>query len=63
MPSINFNPLSLHGERLELNGKEIDASEFQSTLPAWGETASAGKMAADTLFQSTLPAWGETAAA
>ena len=34
---------------------------FQSTLPAWGETASARRASTvRTEFQSTLPAWGET---
>ena len=33
---------------------------FQSTLPAWGATATSGYMAAQQAFQSTLPAWGAT---
>ena len=34
----NFNPLSPHGERPERVAAERAAAEFQSTLPAWGET-------------------------
>jgi len=34
----NFNPLSPHGERLDFDYKEGNDAEFQSTLPAWGET-------------------------
>ena len=35
--------------------------EFQSTLPAWGETIELnGKEIDASEFQSTLPAWGET---
>ena len=33
---------------------------FQSTLPAWGETANRPKPKFPESFQSTLPAWGET---
>ena len=35
-------------------------TEFQSTLPAWGETHSHARPSWPPLFQSTLPAWGET---
>ena len=35
--------------------------EFQSTLPAWGETCTNLMIPTSILsFQSTLPAWGET---
>ncbi len=34
--------------------------QFQSTLPAWGETSSCPRRLTATVFQSTLPAWGET---
>ena len=34
----NFNPLSPHGERLLLRFPFQPIMEFQSTLPAWGET-------------------------
>ena len=34
--------------------------QFQSTLPAWGETADEAALAKYGRFQSTLPAWGET---
>ena len=33
---------------------------FQSTLPAWGETAACTARSRARTFQSTLPAWGET---
>ena len=33
---------------------------FQSTLPAWGETAVGFCLTLRAAFQSTLPAWGET---
>ena len=37
------------------------AKQFQSTLPAWGETAQVVVFqVAQHKFQSTLPAWGET---
>ena len=35
--------------------------EFQSTLPAWGETFNMNDLLnRQSKFQSTLPAWGET---
>ena len=34
----NFNPLSLHGERHRLEQLGLTDEQFQSTLPAWGET-------------------------
>jgi len=34
----NFNPLSPHGERRGGEIKAFNINEFQSTLPAWGET-------------------------
>jgi len=34
----NFNPLSTHEERLQKQHDEMEAAQFQSTLPAWGET-------------------------
>ena len=37
-----------------------DTKEFQSTLPAWGETSGRHGLAFQAAFQSTLPAWGET---
>ena len=44
-----------HGPFLVLHG------EFQSTLPAWGETRHAVSYCTSHRgFQSTLPAWGET---
>ena len=38
----NFNPLSPHGERLMLSRCLRRKGLFQSTLPAWGETATLG---------------------
>ena len=37
-PDHYFNPLSPHGERLATGNLMADAGQFQSTLPAWGET-------------------------
>ena len=37
----NFNPLSPHGERRQAVSPAWRLSTFQSTLPAWGETANA----------------------
>ena len=59
-PFINFNPLSPHGERPALRAAEEQRQEFQSTLPAWGETVTRSRAFASSAFQSTLPAWGET---
>ena len=57
----NFNPLSPHGERRSAAAQIPVSNKFQSTLPAWGETAcSSGSSAYLSQFQSTLPAWGET---
>ena len=42
-------------------GKTTNATPFQSTLPAWGETYGIkGLIEVPELFQSTLPAWGGT---
>ena len=57
----DFNPLSLHGERRTVNSTNTAFSEFQSTLPAWGETFLPSNTTIADGFQSTLPAWGETA--
>ena len=35
----HFNPLSPHGERRSIRRSRTSSSPFQSTLPAWGETA------------------------
>ena len=40
-PPRNFNPLSPHGERRMLSSIVSLPGQFQSTLPAWGETARA----------------------
>ena len=56
--------ISIHSPRMGRDGETANATpntmKFQSTLPAWGETAYV--RAADMIspFQSTLPAWGET---
>ena len=58
----HFNPLSPHGERLGSMSDLAAEQTFQSTLPAWGETASSLPQSTHSTspFQSTLPAWGET---
>ena len=38
-PPGDFNPLSPHGERQVEGYMAISNNKFQSTLPAWGETA------------------------
>ena len=56
-----FNPLSPHGERRGGVCRRPPARAFQSTLPAWGETAAFRRNAMqDASFQSTLHAGGET---
>ena len=55
-----FNPLSPHGERRDGRKPCRLDWKFQSTLPAWGETAFTARFWPNTKFQSTLPAWGET---
>ena len=41
----DFNPLSPHGERHDLGDvRPVGAVQFQSTLPAWGETVFGGDM-------------------
>ena len=55
-----FNPLSPHGERPNDEERLALLFAFQSTLPAWGETAKQINKMFPELFQSTLPAWGET---
>ena len=48
--TVHFNPLSPHGERRWLYNFSTSQKEFQSTLPAWGETsAMAGNKAAKTI--------------
>ena len=59
-PSLDFNPLSPHGERPRSGRMSHEPLQFQSTLPAWGETPSKSPVNAANEFQSTLPAWGET---
>ena len=40
----DFNPLSPHGERPNVLKHTDRPTRFQSTLPAWGETAKAAEM-------------------
>ncbi len=42
-PCSDFNPLSPHGERPVYRAKDGKYDEFQSTLPAWGETGARGR--------------------
>ena len=58
--------ISIHSPRMGRDGRcgqyRPPAKTFQSTLPAWGETAFGEfERPVDGAFQSTLPAWGETA--
>ena len=57
---MNFNPLSPHGERRGDAVFHAKLDQFQSTLPAWGETGGKPLFLIHNRFQSTLPAWGET---
>ena len=59
--SRNFNPLSPHGERLAALNKGEHGLLFQSTLPAWGETASTGKKAEDRKISIHSPRMGRDA--
>ena len=56
--------ISIHSPRMgrDLAVGKIAAEEiqFQSTLPAWGETCRSSPDFSSAAFQSTLPAWGET---
>ena len=56
----HFNPRSLHGERRLRLQLVNPRSQFQSTLPARGATASTAKRSYRSPFQSTLPARGAT---
>ena len=56
----DFNPRSLHGERQTIYCSTLSLSEFQSTLPARGATATARILTRCSKFQSTLPARGAT---
>ena len=65
---FNFNKwghrISIHSPRMGRDRQVLFlvrlAAQFQSTLPAWGETYFFTKSAKRIAFQSTLPAWGET---
>ena len=63
-PGREKNFISIHSPRRGRDRHGVflpaETQKFQSTLPAWGETAYV--RAADMIspFQSTLPAWGET---
>ena len=56
--------ISIHSPRmgrdLSAIGQLTDERQFQSTLPAWGETMRPSMLYNYSKFQSTLPAWGET---
>ena len=56
--------ISIHAPRVGSDEKYLRQTgnklKFQSTLPAWGATSSAGSLAPFAAFQSTLPAWGAT---
>ena len=58
------SPISIHSPRMGRDSRRpsgyFQAPRFQSTLPAWGETATVLARRRGTIFQSTLPAWGET---
>ena len=41
---VDFNPLSPHGERHATTESKMTLLQFQSTLPAWGETRSSVKV-------------------
>ena len=57
----SFNPRSPRGERPIIRQWNLFLSSFQSTLPAWGATGTAGRLLVRiNAFQSTLPAWGAT---
>ena len=55
----DFNPLSPHGERPRSSAICAISSEFQSTLPAWGETISAGGREAQRRNFNPLSPHGE----
>ena len=58
-----LSAISIHSPRMgrDLLGVYTPHSrQFQSTLPAWGETAETPVHTPKAEFQSTLPAWGET---
>ena len=70
-PDLNIR--KMHAEAISIHSPRMgrdktrrraqkEAAEFQSTLPAWGETRSAKDFPRLGGFQSTLPAWGETSA-
>ena len=61
---IHILAISIHSPRMGRDGAGVRLAvqplQFQSTLPAWGETLAEEISAYDDKFQSTLPAWGET---
>ena len=56
--------ISIHSPRMgrdKFQNTRSAPAQFQSTLPAWGETLPGYQLSSgEILFQSTLPAWGET---
>ena len=64
-PSVCWNlRISIHAPRMGsdwvFEHYNLDKSTFQSTLPAWGATATGVEQVLREEFQSTLPAWGAT---
>ena len=58
---LNFNPPSPCGEGPLRFRRAAKTSQFQSTLPVWGGTATSFfSFIINTSFQSTLPVWGGT---
>ena len=63
---LHHAAISIHSPRMgrdqDTVAPENQIEVFQSTLPAWGETAKKEVSNLWIGFQSTLPAWGETRA-
>ena len=61
---FGFLKISIHSPRMGRDALAmwcvLHHGEFQSTLPAWGETLLGHLARHGVQFQSTLPAWGET---
>ena len=53
-----FNPLSLHGERHDIDKVRRTIRQFQSTLPAWGETRGHGPCPQQGLISIHSPCMG-----
>ena len=59
--SADFNPLSPHGERPYVHVKMELRIQFQSTLPAWGETGLRHSMATAAAISIHSPRMGRDA--